>query len=103
MEVLGGSLPQTPFRRFRKHPRYPVGAIGIPTLFKGEIMEVCDQIVWNSYIANPSFRRYLEVCRNFDPKGFERALKEDEAAYSFDFRRVIIEAYMEDLGAGVVR
>lgn len=66
-------------------------------------MAVCDQTVWDSYIADPSFRRYLEVCRNFDPEGFERALKEDEEAHSFDFRRVIIEAYVEDSGANVVR
>lgn len=61
-------------------------------------MAVCDQTVWDSYIADPSFRRYLEVCRNFDPEGFERALKEDEEVHSFDFRCVIIEAYVEDSG-----
>lgn len=65
-------------------------------------MAACDQSVWDSYQADPAFRRYLEVCRNFDPEGFDRALKEDEDAYSFDFRRVVIAAYLDDSRARVV-
>ncbi|MBI4996838.1 MAG: hypothetical protein HZC22_08045 [Rhodocyclales bacterium] len=66
-------------------------------------MSVYDKSVWDSYKADLDFRRYLEGCRNFDPEGFDRALKEDEDAHSFDFRRVIIAAYLEDSRAGMVR
>jgi hypothetical protein len=59
-------------------------------------MTVCDQAVWDRHCADRQFLDYLETCRQFDPEGFERALKEDEAASSFDFRRVIVEAYAED-------
>lgn len=59
-------------------------------------MAACDQSVWDFYKADPDFRRYLEECRSFDPEGFDRALKEDENVYSFDFRCVIISAYLED-------
>lgn len=63
-------------------------------------MSACDQSAWDSYRADANFRCYLEGCRNFDPQGFDRALKEDEDAHSFDFRCVIIAAYLEDSRAG---
>lgn len=65
-------------------------------------MAACDQSVWDSYRADQAFSCYLEACRSFDPEGFDRALKEDENAHSFDFRSVIITAYLEDSRALVV-
>lgn len=62
------------------------------------MMAVADQATWESYRADPGFQRYLEMCRSFDPEGFERALREDENTHSFGFRRVIMEAYQEDSG-----
>lgn len=62
-------------------------------------MPAADQAQWQTYRADPSFQRYLEACREFDPAGFDRALKDDEDHHSFDFRRVIVEAYAQDSGA----
>lgn len=59
-------------------------------------MTECDQAVWDRYCADQRFLRYLAACRDFDPEGFERAMKDDEDTHSFDFRRVILEAYAED-------
>lgn len=59
-------------------------------------MAACDQAIWDSHCADPQFMNYLKTCRQFDPEGFERALHQDEASNSFDFRRVILEAYAED-------
>ncbi len=59
-------------------------------------MVACYQEAWDRHCADQRFLDYLEVCRRFDPEGFERALREDEAANTFDFRRVILEAYAED-------
>lgn len=61
-------------------------------------MAICDQAEWDRHCADQQFVDYLETCRQFDPEGFERALKQDEAANSFDFRRVILEGYALDLG-----
>jgi len=59
-----------------------------------------DEVRWRTYCADPQFLRYLGICKDFDPVGIERALRADERSGSFDFRRVIIEAYLEDCAAG---
>lgn len=56
------------------------------------------QAAWDQHCADQRFLDYLDTCRRFDPEGFERALRQDEAANTFDFRRVILEAYAEDSG-----
>lgn len=58
-----------------------------------------DETQWKAYCADPRFQRYLGVCKDFDPVGIERALNADEKSGSFDFRKVIIEAYLEDCEA----
>ena len=62
-----------------------------------------DQVQWRTYCADPRFQRYLDTCKAFDPVGIERALKADETVGSFDFHRVIIAAYLDDLAAGTLR
>lgn len=59
-----------------------------------------DEVRWRTYCADSQFLRYLGICKDFDPVGIERALRADERSGSFDFRRVIIEAYLEDCAAG---
>lgn len=61
-----------------------------------------DQAEWQAYSADPGFQRYLGTCKDFDPVGIERALNTDEKSGSFDFRKVIIEAYLEDCEDGAV-
>lgn len=62
-----------------------------------------DEHEWKTYLANPRFERYLIACKSFDPIAIERALCLDEKSKSFDFRRVIIDAYVEDCKSGAIR
>ena len=62
-----------------------------------------DAVQWRVYCADPQFQHYLGTCKDFDPVGIERALNTDEQAGSFDFRKVIIEAYKEDCATGAIR
>ena len=62
-----------------------------------------DAVQWHAYRADPRFQRYLGACMDFDPVGIERALNSDEESGSFDFHRVIIEAYKEDCATGAIR
>jgi len=55
-----------------------------------------DEVQWRTYCADPQFQRYLGTCKDFDPVGIDRALSADEKSGSFDFRKVIIGAYLED-------
>lgn len=61
-----------------------------------------DQAEWQAYCVDPRFQRYLDTCKAFDPVGIERALNSDEKSGSFDFHRVIIEAYKEDCAVRAV-
>jgi hypothetical protein len=61
-----------------------------------------DKIQWKTYCADPKFQRYLGTCKAFDPVGIERALHADEQSGSFDFRKVIIGAYLEDCATGAI-
>jgi len=56
-----------------------------------------DLTLWKEYCANPDFRKFLNGCRHFDPIGFDQALKRDENSNVLEFRRVIVEAYRDDL------
>ena len=58
-----------------------------------------DETEWQTYSADPRFQRYLGACKDFEPVGMERALNADEKSGSFDFRKVIIKAYLEDCEA----
>lgn len=62
-----------------------------------------DEAKWKIYCTDPEFQQYLSVCKNFDPVGFDRALRQDEDSSSFDFRRVIMAAYVEDAEAGAIQ
>ena len=62
-----------------------------------------DEVRWQIYCDDPRFQHYLGTCKAFDPVGIERALHADELSGCFDFREVIIGAYLEDCAAGTVR
>lgn len=71
-----------------------------PYLFWSPLMLNVDEIQWKTYSADPKFQRYLGTCKDFDPVGIERALQADEILGSFDFRNVIVGAYLEDCASG---
>lgn len=73
------------------------GRVGLSMPPSGsKIMVAYCKEAWDRHCADQRFLDYVEACRRFDPEGFERALRQDEVANSFDFRRVILEAYAED-------
>ena len=61
-----------------------------------------NQVQWQAYCTDPVFLRYLAACKAFDPLGIERALEADEKSGSFDFHRLIVEAYREDCATGSI-
>jgi len=66
-------------------------------LLKRFVVANFDYSVWVEYCANSLFQSYVEKCRAFDPVGFDRAIHQDEQTSCFDFRRVIVQAFINDL------
>lgn len=56
-----------------------------------------DNSIWTNYCSNTAFQNYVENCRAFDPVGYDRAILRDEESKCFDFRRVIVEAFIGDM------
>lgn len=96
--VLGNSRPQLLQIHSPRHSWY-ISA----NFFWRPIMLNVDEIQWNTFCADPQFRRYLGTCKDFDPVGIQRALNTDKKSGSYDFRKVIIEAYMEDCATGAIQ
>jgi hypothetical protein len=55
-----------------------------------------DKITWTSYCSNQQFQNFVQACRAFDPEGYDRAILQDEASGSFDFRRVVVEVFISE-------